>query len=584
MKNKAKRIIAVILAGFLCLEIYPLPLRDVMAQGTVGTASESDATSVSGWDYYDSNDSLTEKVYESIAGEGEDKEPASEEEALDALEETTEEAEEEEPQDVAFSAETQCDGFTIKVESDPGVFPEGSTLSASKVSDAVAEAEGVSDAVEGMLDDDTIIADAYTFDITIYDKDGNEIEPDNSKGEVRVSFDAALIEDTNFETDVYHIKDEANSGEIEKLVVSQEGSVAEVVTDGFSYYYVTFSYNTKSYKLERGVEVMLEEITATLGLSGHPILDNIGNSNVLESRVVPGYGDEPDDYFIMAKPDYDPVAGTSSTVTFHMDGSETSIYINIQVGTDADQSGEGSGIKFFVSDGLGAGNYMGAFDVNGIDRNGNSVATTYAVSGANPAGYVTKFKVGSQTLDLRTDTEGFEFGKPYFIGDVSIYITARIDESGNAVLLTYTFDNSGNDDVEASVGSAADIKIAGNDSAPIYLLSNGIKMYNPGTNDIFLLMPVDGNFTTRWRGGWSSAVTNMFTNMTDTSEYKQDSGLAWSWTVNVPAGGTVSRTAKLIAGDYTTATISFNSNTGVGTMDDLIVITNAPTTLTMNTF
>ena len=361
MKKSIERMLAYILVFAMVMGLFPVPMANVSAEGEAATASETDATGVSGWDYYDSNDSLTEEVHKSVAGEGERVEPANGEgENLDALNETTEDATEEETedaQDVEFSAETQCDGFIIKVEADPGVFPEGSTLKAAKVSDAVAETEGVYDAVEDTRNGDINVAVTSTFDITVFDADGNEIEPDNEKGEVRVTFTNPLIADSNLDANVYHIKEENAEKVAEKLDTDESGEAIEVTTDGFSYYTVEFTYDGLQYVMEGDTALPLSTILDFVGLTG--TVEDAYSSNdelfsvmkaVLEERTWVESSDG--EWMVIANKAF----SSNETLTVTINGVEYVIDVtDAQYDTNYNKTAEAL-VKSVLGDGLNATN------------------------------------------------------------------------------------------------------------------------------------------------------------------------------------------------------------------------------------
>ena len=89
-----------------------------------------------------------------------------------------------------------------------------------------------------------------------------------------------------------------------------------------------------------------------------------------------------------------------------------------------------------------------------------------------------------------------------------------------------------------------------------------------GENE-FRLIPGGGDpFTTSWYGHWTSAGENVFTDLDPKDKLTDiDSGIAWSWTITVPAGKTVTKTATLGAGvardaEPATATVTFDKNGG----------------------
>ena len=263
--------------------------------------------------------------------EGVDAQEAQESDKKDAdgdkkKEEQTASEEEERP---AFSESKSIDGVRITVEAEEGVFPEGATLSAEKVT--LAQEKQAEEAVESERDEDKQVAASYTYDIKVLDQDGNEIQPAGENGEdsssrVKVSFKLDEVADKNLETNVYHITENGNEtaesndvstksdpdkeepeesesksaeadslndtdstvdGEsasrdstdgrettggielvAEKLPVETDGDTATAETDGFSLYTVEFTYDNKQYVLPGDSEVALSEVLNTVGLTG----------------------------------------------------------------------------------------------------------------------------------------------------------------------------------------------------------------------------------------------------------------------------------------------------------------------------
>lgn len=219
----------------------------------------------------------------------------------------------------AFDKETVVDDVKIRVRADKGVFPEGARVTAKKL--AAEDEAKVKEVVDEQVDADSVVKE-YTFDITIKDKEGYEVQPDTEKGRVVVSFEAAEVADESLEAEVYHIIDEkeveeepekteavALGGERAKervLTIYDENSVlkaekleAEVVeiedvkvlaaeTDGFSAYKLLFKVPTKALTINVTDPVInLEEI-----FDSSEIGNNSGN---IESVVIDS---KPDENFI----------------------------------------------------------------------------------------------------------------------------------------------------------------------------------------------------------------------------------------------------------------------------------------------
>lgn len=166
-----------------------------------------------------------------------------------------------------FEKTELVDGVLVKVTADAGVFPADATLSVRKVTKQ--EEEQVESVVEEERAENVNVAKSFTFDIKVLDKAENEIEPDTSKGTVKVSFTLAEVKNENLETEIYHVKEAHNGLDAEKLETSIEGSTTAMAeTDGFSYYTVEFTYEEKQYVMQGDTEVLLRDILDYVGIVG----------------------------------------------------------------------------------------------------------------------------------------------------------------------------------------------------------------------------------------------------------------------------------------------------------------------------
>jgi hypothetical protein len=132
--------------------------------------------------------------------------------------------EEDKEEEVAFCEEAIVDGFIIKVTADKGVFPKGARLvarlaSSSEEQDALEAVDEIGGSENAEI--------AYFFDISIVDADGNEIQPDNSKGTTTISFTASEVAD--YDIAVYNI----HNGELNAIDFEEEDTTATAVADGF---------------------------------------------------------------------------------------------------------------------------------------------------------------------------------------------------------------------------------------------------------------------------------------------------------------------------------------------------------------
>ena len=192
--------------------------------------------------------------------------------------------EEEDKKKAPFHQTSSIDDVSITVDADPGVIPSGTTLNVKKVS----KSDYIEKAVSEARDDDRNVAASYTLDISLTDEAGNEIEPDISAGNVRVTLDCDLIANKNLEPVVYHIPDEVDPVAEKLDVIDSDSTSVTVETDGFSYYTVEFTYGEFKYILEANEEVEISDISEKLGLNGDIINARGTNNDCFETYVMDG--------------------------------------------------------------------------------------------------------------------------------------------------------------------------------------------------------------------------------------------------------------------------------------------------------
>ena len=527
-------------------------------------------------------DSATEET-ESII---EETEAAEEAESVPDETEFTEEVTEEIPEEIAeaieaapFNEEAEVDGVIVSVIADEGVFPEGAYMNVERVGDT----EDSDALIEETLDDDVNIAHSMTFDITIYDSEGNEIEPDTEAGNVYVSFTDSLVADSNLDVDVYHITDE---DEAIALDVNVEDELVVAETDGFSYYVLVFSYETETYNLSRATTVTANEIARAVGISN----GNVSNVEVSDSNLIVAYSSS-GVWYVAANNSFD----TNEWIKISVSGVEYTIDITVvdscpQSGSDGNMA---YNIGYYRAFGHTDETYQYGFNVYGLDSSNNVILTTYSSSTSSTAtgsGYRTFMSVNSEEAIPFVD---FNYGKSYTQGDVEAYITAEIADG--AVYVTYTMTNNSNIDVaNVQIGTVGDCQIGsstGSDKAVVRQVGNGFSMTHE--NNTFYLFPGNEDFDTMCslqHIDYNTDIGHVFENIgvwnveNHYNVQKIDSILAWSWNVSIPAGQTVSRVAIFAVGqDISTSTISFNANGGSGTMADAALINGVRTNLPVNT-
>ncbi|EHL17164.1 hypothetical protein HMPREF9628_02228, partial [Peptoanaerobacter stomatis] len=180
---------------------------------------------------------------------------------------------------IGFEQSAVVDGVKISVKADDGVFQDAKALKVRKVSNS--EAEKVEEAIEDKREGDRKVAVSYTFDISVLDHEGNEVQPDTTKGEVSVSFQMEEAKNQNLSADIYHV-DEASQAE--KLSTEVKGDEVSAKTDGFSFYTVEFTYGNMQYVLLGDSTIDLSEILAKVGLSGEVTAVSVSNSALFSAE------------------------------------------------------------------------------------------------------------------------------------------------------------------------------------------------------------------------------------------------------------------------------------------------------------
>ncbi len=157
------------------------------------------------------------------------------------------------------------DGVRISVSAAEGVFPEGASLSVAKVSNA--ELGAVEEALDVERDETEKVAISYTYDIKVFDKDGNELQPEKG-ADVKASFSMDAVANENLETNVYHISEDASGSlSADILPTEEDGTTVSASTDGFSYYTVEFTYDEKQYVMQGDTSVALVDILSFIGIT-----------------------------------------------------------------------------------------------------------------------------------------------------------------------------------------------------------------------------------------------------------------------------------------------------------------------------
>jgi len=534
-----------------------------------------------------------------------------------------------------FFEEETVDDCVISVSAPKGVFPKGSTLNVTKIEPQ--EKEEFDDAIKKVRDDDNKLSKDYTFDIKIIDENGEEIQPDSTKGKVTVKFSMVkdklpvLFDDVK----VYHLDDE-DSDTASKMTVNSGTNgynlTATVETTHFSIYTVEFYYGDLEYVLEGDTSIKLSAIQEVLGLEGEVTSAVFSDLSLVEIGK-----DEDDEYILTAlKPflteelltltiedeiyevkvtdsvsymtvyldtkfgsidsdtwipdpdrDYVYYARVTDTMTLptkddvkltNLSGNakDDSVefagwYTDINASGDAVTSvsydAEGDVEKIYyakwvlkkttsTSSSMYYNSSSGTTDIRGYDTNvsGNLVKVTFS-----DAGFKQMYSYNGASSDSLYQVQR-SVGSDIFsqLGSTGVYFAQTYQFEGSYVIINTILENRGSGDVSGfKFGQWADVQIHGDDRATVsYVEENGagyitmsesscssgephaLRMYVKGAN--YGVTDV----TTYWFGYYGNANNNVFNQVSTSQVSNLDSGMSWSWTMNIPAGDCVIKTVK----------------------------------------
>ena len=181
------------------------------------------------------------------AGKSLSKETETEKESQEAVEDAVE----------AFQQEKEISGVLVSVKADPGVFPTGAKLQVKKVGIA-AERKVDSALKEKLLENRENLLESMIFDISVLNKDGEEVQPDTTKGEVKVQFSHIpfLQEDAEQQISVFHL--DSVDAAAEKLAaekIEEKENAVEVSAEHFSLFAVSLVVKGNSFSDTVAVEL-----------------------------------------------------------------------------------------------------------------------------------------------------------------------------------------------------------------------------------------------------------------------------------------------------------------------------------------
>ena len=253
MRKRAKTTLALLLALSCSFSTYvsaaTIANETVLSEGIKQSFPEEKNTT-SSENVMEENALEEDALEENVMGKNVVEEKNEIEKEISAIEsEATEEN--------AFYAEKELSGVLVTVQADSGVFPKGATLRVRKLSSA--EEQHVDSAVKEKVEaENQELLQSFVLDITVLDRDGAEVQPDNTKGEVKVQFSNIpfLQEDAEKQISVFHLDSvDAAAEKLETEKIEEKESAVKVSAEHFSVFAVSLVRKGNSFSDTISVEL-----------------------------------------------------------------------------------------------------------------------------------------------------------------------------------------------------------------------------------------------------------------------------------------------------------------------------------------
>lgn len=439
------------------------------------------------------------------------------------------------PEEIEFEQSVTIDGVIITVSAEKGVFPADAVLSVEKIADqakleeladAADKADGIDEAEIATQSMDEKLDGLYAFDISILDKEGNEIQPDTEKGQVHVSFTNPEPEQYEAaEISVYHV-DEA-TGEAENLDTNiKNEEEVEVETNHFSPFVLRVAKSNDTITLYSGGGEIVAAGWVETSTKG--MYMNVDDVTSFPEPTMYDDGTKFDGWY--ADKNYWNKANVPEKGhTYYAKWTRKSMVVT------------GNSMKY---------TYGSTIDAKGL-ISGKEISTTFM-----NGGYQLYVKPNdANAKDGGTTVYANGYGDVFQKVDNDLYVAQVASFEGSFVRFSYYVWNKGESTVSNfNMGMAVDVQIDTNDKAELQLSSDSCGKYvsmKDGNKALRLYYEGDyvSDVSTLWTGKFSKHSNNVFNNNRK-GQKKIDSTMALSWkNITIPANGVVVKSFLLGCGD-----------------------------------
>lgn len=182
-------------------------------------------------------------------------------------------------QQVEYVPEEQPDGVSVKAYAAKGTLPEGAVMKVTMLDAEGETSDQYDEAAAAMEESDVDYAGFLAMDISFYDVDGNEIEPEDGAVNVQFEVDESLLPE-DVEADslaVQHLAETDDGIRVEtvadaadqtdgNVAVEDEAVKAEFAVERFSYFTITYYYqNIKVYLVDESGTQILGKLNEKFG-------------------------------------------------------------------------------------------------------------------------------------------------------------------------------------------------------------------------------------------------------------------------------------------------------------------------------